>query len=203
MTGTAATVGPEPALVVLSLVSDLLDSLPPEVRELVEAAPAPATVQGAVLYGGTAILGGAGLKKLVGRLRSGSTATASGATGTVVTTADSSGGIPESIKHDEAAFTLPSFLPVSKGIREVTHNEVHAFELGIVVGFVTVWLYSIGRTNAAGAIVVAFVAGGLGFRRYKSKAVATVRMEPWYAFLAFAAGAGGGWLFFEGMVPLP
>lgn len=47
-------------------------------------------------------------------------------------------------------------------------------------------------------IVVAFVAGSLGFKRYSIKGVKTIRMEPWYALLAFAVGGGIGWGVFVG-----
>jgi len=94
------------------------------------------------------------------------------------------------------AFTLPGVLPLSKGIREVTHDEVHAMELGFVVGVVLAWLYGQGYTQPVLGMLVAFVAGSLGFKRYSSKAVKTIRMEPWYALLALAMGGGLGWALF-------
>lgn len=94
------------------------------------------------------------------------------------------------------AFTLPGLLPVSKGIREVTHDEVHAIELGLVVGAVLTWLYSAGHTEPVFGILVAFVAGSLGFKRYSSKGVKTIRMEPWYALLSLATGGVVGWALF-------
>ena len=137
------------------------------------------------------------VRTLLGRLRGGSQGPAptnEAATSTTVR-ATSTG---TSARKAGVAFTLPSFLPVSAGIRRVTHNEIHAVELGAVVGFVVVWLLSVGRTDPAITIVVAFVAGALGFKRYSSKAVKTVRMEPWYALLALLAGAGAGFAFFQG-----
>jgi len=85
------------------------------------------------------------------------------------------------------AFTLPSSLPLSTGVRRVTHNEIHAAELGFTVGIVTVWLARWNGT-AAVALLVAFVSGTLGFRRYCSKAFRTTRREPWYALLALVVG---------------
>jgi len=191
MTGVVSGFVPAVIGILLGVVSDL----PQPAQDLIRSAPKVATIRGALLYGGGGILGAKGGKRVLGRFLGGSASKASR------TNVSTSGGTPESIKDDETAFTLPGFLPVSKGIRKVSHNEIHAIELGIVVGFVVIWLFSIGRTNAAGVIVVAFIAGALGFRRYKTKAVATVRMEPWYGFIAFAIGAAAGWLFFQGPVP--
>jgi len=95
------------------------------------------------------------------------------------------------------AFTLPSFLPISKGVREVTSNEVHAIELGAIVGFITLWLIHIGRRDAGFGLALVFVGGSLGYKRYSSKAFKTIRMEPWYALMAFAAGAGVATLVFD------
>ncbi|QAU14013.1 hypothetical protein EKH57_15585 [Halorubrum sp. BOL3-1] len=102
----------------------------------------------------------------------------------------------DDLSHDEAAFTLPAAIPLSKGVRKVTHNEIHALELGLVVGVVTSWLLSTGRENSAAFLVLAFVAGTLGVRRYGTKAFETVRLEPWYAVVAFAVGGGAGYLFY-------
>jgi hypothetical protein len=85
------------------------------------------------------------------------------------------------------AFMLPASLPLSAGVRRVTHNEIHAVELGLVVGVVTIWLS--GRNGTAGvALLVAFVSGTLGFRRYCSPAFHTTRREPWYALVALVVG---------------
>lgn len=111
--------------------------------------------------------------------------------------ADTAGGTATAVgTTDDVAFTMPAFLPVSKGIRQVSHDEVHAIELGLVVGAIAIWLHSIGRTTIGTAIIVAFVAGSLGFRRYASKAFATLRHEPWYGLLALVAGAGVSWVVF-------
>jgi hypothetical protein len=127
-----------------------------------------------------------------------SISTSSTGTTEVATTASASG------TKDKVAFTMPRFLPVSKGIRQVSHNEVHAIELGLVVGAIAVWLMSIGRTRVGTGIIIAFVAGSLGFKRYANKAFKTLRHEPWYGLLALVAGAGLGWVVFieqPGAVP--
>jgi hypothetical protein len=185
-------VGAVVAAVVLQS-SDIVSQLPPPIRDLIEAAPPLRSAEGAAVYGSGGMMTIGGVLKVIGRFRSNSSPTAAAPTagGTVVTTAK--GGTPPSIKNDKTAFTLPGFLPVSKGIRKVSHNEIHALELGVVAGFLVVWLYSIGRQNVAAGLTILFVAGALGFERYKSKAIATVRMEPWYAFVAFALGAGGAY----------
>lgn len=113
------------------------------------------------------------------------------ATSVSTTASGSVGGSKKSV-----AFTLPAILPVSKGIREVTTDEVHAMELGIVVGLVLSWLYGQGYTKPVFGILVAFVAGALGFKRYSSKAVKTIRLEPWYALIALALGSSVGWALF-------
>jgi hypothetical protein len=176
--------------------SDVVSQLPEPIRDLIESAPPLRSAEGAAVYGSGGMMTIGGILKVIGRFRSKSTPTAAAPTagGTVVTTAK--GGTPPSIKNDKTAFTLPGFLPVSKGIRKVSHNEIHALELGAVVGFLVLWLYSVGRQNVAAGLTILFVAGALGFERYKTKAIATVRMEPWYAFVAFAMGAGGAyWVF--------
>lgn len=106
---------------------------------------------------------------------------------TVSSTASLSGS---SATKSDVAFTLPAVLPVSKGIRQVSHHEVHAFELGLIVGLVVTWLYSTGSTAPVVTIVVAFVAGTLGYKRYSSTAFRTTRHEPWYALTAMALGCG-------------
>ena len=108
---------------------------------------------------------------------------------TTTTSAGSAG------KH-KVAFTLPAILPVSKGIRQVTHNEIRAIELGFVVGLVLTWLYDAGHTEPALGILVAFVVGSLGFKRYGSKAFKTIRLELGYALLALAGGGALGWSIF-------
>lgn|GEM_PF-5592221 len=119
--------------------------------------------------------------------------TSGGAASTTVnTTAQPGGG---TAKH-KVAFTLPGILPISRGIREVTHNEIHAIELGFVVGLIATWLYATGNREPVVALVVAFVAGSLGYKRYSSKAFKTVRLEPWYALLALTGGALLGWAIF-------
>lgn len=90
--------------------------------------------------------------------------------------------IPATAAH--VAFTLPVILPASEGIREVTHDEIHALELGFIVGIASAWLYVIGRTAIVGTIVVVFIFGSLEYRRYSIKAFKTVRKEPWYGLIA-------------------
>lgn len=98
------------------------------------------------------------------------------------------------------AFTLPGLLPVSRGVREVTHDEIHALELGFIVGLAAAWLYSVGRIELTVSILAVFIAGALGYKRYRSKAFETVRYEPWYGLIAFGAGAGLGYLLFVAQV---
>lgn len=163
---------------------------------LAESIPVVSDPASLALYGGGGLAGFIVVRGLLGRIRGRSqghvpTTEAKTSTSTTAGTVD-----------PKVAFTLPSLLPVSRGIREVTHDEVHALELGAVVGFVVTWLYSMGRTDPAVGIVIAFVGGALGFKRYSSNAVKTVRLEPWYALLALLAGAGVGYVFFVGGVPL-
>ncbi|TSD09192.1 hypothetical protein DP107_16840 [Haloglomus irregulare] len=150
--------------------------------------------QSAALYGGSGVASLGAVRYLIKRRAasgsSGGTSVSTSGGASVATTTRSGGS-----KH-KVAFTLPSFLPVSKGIRSVTHNEIHALELGILVGGVSVWLFSVGRTRAVYGIVIAFVVGSLGFRRYGSKAFKTIRLEPWYALISLAIGAGLGWSLF-------
>lgn len=110
---------------------------------------------------------------------------------TTATNASTGGGNKHSV-----AFTVPGIVPLSAGIRKVTHNEIHAIELGLVVGLVLAWLYDAGHTEPVLGILVAFVAGSLGYKRYSTKAFKTIRLEPWYALLALAAGGGLGWAIF-------
>lgn len=192
------TVAPSPTAIAATLVV-LLSShggVQDGVNTLIESAPIVADPAGLAVYGGGGLAGLVVVRQVLRRVRGGSqehtpTTEARTSTSTTAGTVD-----------PKVAFTLPSILPISRGIREVTHDEVHALELGAVIGFVVVWLYSVGRTNPAIGIVIAFVGGALGFRRYSSKAVKTVRMEPWYALLALLAGAGVGHLFFSGAVVL-
>jgi hypothetical protein len=150
--------------------------------------------QSVALYGGGGV-GAVGLVRYLVKRR----ASSSGLGGTSVSTGDGSsvatttrsGG-----KKHKVAFTLPSFLPISQGIREVTHNEIHALELGVLVGLVSTWLFSVGRTRVVYAVIIAFVAGSLGFKRYGSKAFKTIRLEPWYALISLAVGAALGWSLF-------
>lgn len=180
---------------------ELLQSLPGDpdgLESLVEEArnTSPQTLG---LYVGSAGVSVGGVRWLVKRraaaaeaAQSAGTSISTSSTGTtqVATTASASG------TKDKVAFTMPRFLPVSKGIRQVSHNEVHAIELGLVVGAIAVWLISIGRTRIGTGIIIAFVAGSLGFKRYANKAFKTLRHEPWYGLLALVAGAGVGWVVF-------
>jgi hypothetical protein len=171
-------------------------SVPPEAERLLGDLPRIVSTEGAALYGGGA-LGVGALWRLVRNARAVTDAdqTVGGGTSVSTRSTGSSGG-SASLGKDKAAFTLPGFLPLSKGIREVTHNEIHALELGFVAGFVVAWLYTLGRTNVAVGLAVTFVGGSLGYKRYKTKAFATIRLEPWYAMLALLGGAGAGWAFF-------
>jgi len=119
----------------------------------------------------------------------------------VVSTTASSGTVTGS--KADVAFTLPTFLPVSKGIRQVSHNEVHAFELGLVVGLALTWLYSAGYTTPVATILVVFVTGSLGYRWYSSKAFRTVRHEPWYGLMALTGGCAIGYVLFVTDASLP
>jgi hypothetical protein len=38
--------------------------------------------------------------------------------------------------------------------------------------------------------------GSLGYKRYRTKALKTVRLEPWYALMALGVGATAGYAFF-------
>ncbi len=179
-----------------------LDGLIPQ--EIIQALPEPLSASGALFYGAWGLFSYAVVTKVGGLLRSsgsptnatveGSGASVGKGTTTVGTTSNTG---PSLKKGDHAAFTLPAFLPLSKGVRSVSHNEVHAIELGLVVGFVISWLTSIGRQNVAVFLSVMFIAGALGYKRYRTKAFKTVRLEPWYAMMAFAVGGGIGWLFFS------
>lgn len=176
------------------LVLRLLQSLPSGIEGAIEQTLRHVTPLRAVLYGGSGVLSIAVVRWLVKRSAAGTTVSeASSSTAgdvSVSTTAQST-----SKKHN-VAFTLPSVLPLSKGIRSVTHNEIHAIELGLVVGGVTAWLFARGRIDPAVGILVAFVGGSLGFNRYSSKAFKTIRLEAWYALLALAGGGALGWAIF-------
>lgn len=111
--------------------------------------------------------------------------TESTTTASVSSTASLSGA---TVKKSDVAFTLPAFLPVSKGIRKVTHDEIHALELGLLVGLFSTWLYDAGHPKLTATIFVVFIAGSLGFKRYSSKAFRTTRHEPWYALGALLVG---------------
>lgn len=137
------------------------------------------------IAGGSGIATVAAVRWLLKRAAPEFTVTESTTAASVTSTASLSGG---SVSKDNVAFTLPGFLPVSKGIRQVSHNEVHAFELGLVVGIVVTWLYASGNTGPVATILTVFVAGTLGFRRYRSKAFRTTRHEPWYALVALVLG---------------
>lgn len=181
----------------------LLQTLPPELQDALTQLPAPLTPGGAGLYGGSVVVGVFVVRQLIkwrqpsstpsdhstASTGGGITVDASGRTGSRTTTRSGGG------KHN-VAFTLPSFLPVSEGIRHVTHNEIHALELGLVVGGAVTWLLSTGQTESATGMAVTFIAGSLGYRRYASKAFKTTRIEPWYALIAFAVGGGVGYWFF-------
>ncbi|WP_424016399.1 hypothetical protein ACOZ4N_10840 [Halorientalis pallida] len=194
------------AVLTSSAVLQLTGQLPGNVAELVGALPNPTTPVGVLFYAAWGVFGVAGAKKLVGRFRSGkgpaptvnqeASQVNTGAT-TVGSESGGANGHGKSGFGQSVAFTLPAFLPVSKGIREVTTNEVHALELGAIVGFVTVWLLHIGRRDAGFGLALVFVGGSLGYKRYKSKAFKTIRMEPWYALMAFAAGGGVAALVFD------
>jgi hypothetical protein len=177
----------------------VLQGLPPDAATAMNDVLGTLTPTNAAIYGAGGLFSVAGVRWFVNR-RAGRTP-GSAATGTTVNTG---GGVASTVqstttttrasgsKHN-VAFTLPSFLPVSDGIRNVTHNEIHALELGIVVGLASTWLYVEGRTEVVTGIVVAFVAGSLGYRRYSSKAFKTIRYEPWYALLALSAGGALGY----------
>lgn len=188
-------------VVVASILGQIGGMVPDSVTQIASNLPEPLSVTGAVFYGAWGVFGATTAKSLLGRVRSGG---GSGPSPTVKQNASTveygtggtgSGGSQK--QKSNAAFTLPSFLPLSKGIRTVTHHEVHAIELGIVVGVTNAWLLSHGRRNVAITIAVVFVAGALGYKRYKSKAFRTIRMEPWYALLAFGGGSIVGMALFD------
>lgn len=162
---------------VVSTHAEILESL----DGIVDRIPEVMDPAGIAMYGGGGLVGVVVVRRLLGRLRG---RTQHPAPTMAATTSTEVGGVG---KH-KVAVTLPSFLQMSRGIREVTHNEVRAMQLGVVVGFVTTWLYSIGRTEPAVIIVIAFVVGSLGFKRYSSTAVKTVRMEPWYGLTRVTGG---------------
>lgn len=175
------------------ILAVLAQSLPPGIDESITRGVEYMTPQRTALFGGSGLVSLATIRWLVKRgssadVPAGTQVRTSG--DATVASSRSSGG------KSKAAFTLPSIIPLSKGVRTVTHDEVHALELGFVVGIVSAWLYSIGRTEIAGSIVVMFVVGSLGYKRYRSKAFKTVRAEPWYGLIALAIGGSVGyWLF--------
>lgn len=171
--------------------------------------PEPVSAPGALFYGAWAVLGYGVIKKGAGLLRSSETTQVSAtiesgavADRTTTTVGKTSGTGPSLAEKDAPAFTIPGFVPLSKGVREVTHNEIHAMELGAILGFVVSWLVSLGEQTTAVFIATLFIVGALGYKRYRTKAFETVRLEPWYAVVAFAIGAGAGWLFFAPDVAL-
>lgn len=164
------------------------------VRESLMDVVASLTPIEAAAVGGGGIVSVGVVRWLVNRTAAGSSGTAA-ATSVSTTASTTVSGSGSAGKH-KVAFTLPSLLPVSRGIREVTHNEIHAIELGLVVGVALTWLWNAGHTEPVLGILVAFVAGSLGFKRYGSKAFKTIRLEPWYALLALAAGSALGWAIF-------
>lgn len=169
-----------------TVVVVLQSSLESTLNDIVSVTP----IEAAAIGGGGLLSIGA-VRWLV--KRSAASETSGGQAATTVSTTASGTGTGN--KHN-VAFTLPGFLPVSTGIRQVTHNEIHAIELGLVVGVALTWLWNAGHTEPVFAILVAFVAGSLGFKRYGSKAFKTIRLEPWYALLALGAGAALGWAIF-------
>jgi hypothetical protein len=195
------------AILIATAVTQLTERLPGNVAELVGTLPNPTTPVGVLFYAAWGVFGVAGAKKLVGKMRSGkgpaptvnqeASTVNSGATSVGSESSGGSGGQGKSGFGQSVAFTLPAFMPISTGIREVTPNEVHALELGAIVGFVTVWLLHIGRRDAGFGLALVFVGGSLGYKRYKSKAFKTIRMEPWYALMAFATGGVVAALFFD------
>ncbi|WP_435320372.1 hypothetical protein [Haloarchaeobius sp. TZWSO28] len=186
----------------LSALCVPLQSLPPELAEMVNEVLGTLNPTTAAMYGGGGLLSVASVRWLIKRRAGGSLKNAAG--GTNVSTSGGGGGGGQAAvtttssgtsKHN-VAFTLPSFIPLSKGVRSVTHNEIHALELGVVVGLVGTWLYAQGQTEVVTTIVVAFVMGSLGYKRYSSKAFKTIRYEPWYALLALAGGGALGFAVF-------
>jgi len=183
------------ALLASPTAAQLAENLPENVDGLLGALPDPTSPVGVLFYAAWGVFGIAGGKKVYGKMRSGKgpapTVQQDASkvnTGATAVGSESKGREKKSGFGQSVAFTLPAFLPISKGIREVTTNEVHALELGAIVGFVTVWLLHIGRRDAGFGLALVFIGGSLGYKRYKSKAFKTIRMEPWYALMAFAFG---------------
>jgi hypothetical protein len=193
------------ALLASPTAAQIAENLPKNVDGLLGALPDPTSPVGVLFYAAWGVFGIAGGKKVYGKMRSGKgpaptvkqDASKVNTGATAVGSKSKADAGKKSGFGKSVAFTLPSFLPVSKGIREVTTNEVHALELGAIVGFVTLWLLHIGRRDAGFGLALVFVGGSLGYKRYKSKAFKTIRMEPWYALMAFAFGAVVGALFFD------
>lgn len=72
----------------------------------------------------------------------------------------------------------------------LTYTEVHAAILGAVVGVLSGFAFSIGRTEAAVGLASFFVGVSLGVGGSGKLPAAqkTVRKEPWYALAAFLVG---------------
>ncbi|WP_158055729.1 hypothetical protein [Halorussus halophilus] len=76
----------------------------------------------------------------------------------------------------------------------LTYTEVHAAILGVVVGVLSGFAYSTGRTEVAVGLASFFVGVSLGVGGSGELPAAqrTVRREPWYALAAFLAGGVAG-----------
>jgi len=206
---------PVAAAVLQSSVDDLgigsiVDEIGPRVSDLAGSLPEPFSPVGLVFYAAWGVFGLAAAKTIRGRVGgsertdASAASTVAGDSGTATKGTTSVGtqiSTGTDLGKDHAAFVLPSVIPLSKGIREVTHNEIHAFELGLVVGFVATWLLTSGRREGAILLALAFVAGTLGYKRYRTKAFQTVRLEPWYALVSFAVGGVAAWLFYRVGLP--
>lgn len=181
----------------------MVHGLAPVLQSPIEEVLREWTPRDAAIYGGSGLLAVGLVRWFVKRRASSGTATGtrvSTTAGSSVSTTTST-STASSTRHTGAnkhnvAFTLPSILPLSKGIRNVTHNEIHALELGLVVGVLVLWLLSLGKQGVVRNLVITFVAGTLGYKRYSSKAFKTTRYEPWYALLALAGGGALGWAIF-------
>lgn len=176
------------------LAATVLQSLPPGLQEQVDLVAGSVTLERLVVFAGAGFASVTGVRWLLKRR-----ASPEGPSGTEVRTSGDPAVATSRSSGDKSdvAFTLPWIVPVSQGIREVTHDEVHALELGFVVGVLAAWLFAIGRTRIVGTIVVVFIVAALGYRRYSSKALKTVRKEPWYGLIALLVGGSVGyWVFF-------
>lgn len=182
----------------------MVQGLAPVLQSLVEELLREWTPRDAAIYGSSGLLAVGVVRWFVKRRASSGTATGTSVSttaGSSVSTTTPSTSTASSTRHTGAnkhnvAFTLPSILPLSQGIRNVTHNEIHALELGLVVGVLVLWLLSLGKQGVVRNLVITFVAGTLGYKRYSSKAFKTTRYEPWYALLALGAGGVLGWAIF-------